>query len=80
MRLCIGRTSSLGSVVMIVNDSTPLPVRLPPHVPQASQSKRLPVLEMHPHRDLALAFLAPLIETVSGNNATASIYEKLEGR
>ena len=34
---------------------------------------------MNPHWDLAPAFLAPLIETVSGNNATASIYKKLEG-
>jgi hypothetical protein len=35
---------------------------------------------MHPHRDLALAFFPPLIEAVSGNNTTASMYEKLEGR
>jgi hypothetical protein len=35
---------------------------------------------MNPHRDLALPFFAPLIETVSGNDATASIDEGLEGR
>src|SRR5262245_6796566 len=34
---------------------------------------------MHPHRDLAPSFLAPLIETVSGNNTTASIDERFEG-
>ena len=33
---------------------------------------------MNPHRDLAPAFLAPLVETVSGNNTTASIYERFE--
>ena len=36
--------------------------------------------EMNPHRHLALALLAPLIETVSGNNTTVSIYEKFEIR
>jgi hypothetical protein len=45
-----------------------------------TRPKSLLILEMNPHRDLALPFLAPLIETVSGDNATASIYEKLEGR
>src|SRR5215471_18636928 len=35
---------------------------------------------MNPHRDLALFFFAPLIETVSGNNTTASIDERLERR
>src|SRR5262249_27674854 len=36
--------------------------------------------EMHPHRDLAPAFLAPLIKTVSGDNTAPSIDERLEGR
>jgi hypothetical protein len=57
-----------------------LPIRLSSHIPQASQSKRLPALEMNPHRDLAFSLFAPLIETVSGNDATASIEERLEGR
>jgi hypothetical protein len=35
---------------------------------------------MNPHRDFALSFFPPFIETVSRNNATVSIYEKLEGR
>src|SRR5262245_49196746 len=35
---------------------------------------------MHPHRDRAPAFLAPLIETVSGYYTAASIDERLEGR
>jgi len=32
----------------------PLPIRLAPHVPQASQPERLPALEINPHRDLRL--------------------------
>ena len=43
-------------------------------------AERLPVLEVNPHRHFSSSFFAPLIETVSGNNAAASIYEKLEGR
>src|SRR5262245_10490208 len=35
---------------------------------------------MHPHGHLAPPLLPPLIETVSGNNAAASINERLEGR
>jgi hypothetical protein len=41
---------------------------------------RLFSFDMNPHWDLALSLFAPLIETVSRDNATASIYEKLEGR
>jgi hypothetical protein len=36
--------------------------------------------EMNPHWDFALSLFAPLIETISGNNATASVNEGLEGR
>src|SRR5215813_12999523 len=51
-----------------------------PHVPQTRKGERLLALEMNPHRDLALPFFAPLIETVSWNNTAASIDERLEGR
>jgi hypothetical protein len=44
------------------------------------RTTRLSGLQVDPHRNLALPFLAPLIETVSGNNATAAIYEKLKRR
>src|SRR4030095_8710202 len=42
--------------------------------------RKAPYFSMNPHRNLAPSLFAPLIETVSGNNATAAIYEKLEGR
>ena len=42
IRLCIGCTSSFGSVVMIVSDLDPLPIRLAPHVPQGR--KGIPLL------------------------------------
>src|SRR5215471_6323862 len=35
---------------------------------------------MNPHWDLVLPFFAPLIKTVCGNNAPASIDERLKGR
>jgi hypothetical protein len=55
-------------------------LRFAPHVPQSREGERLLTLVMDPHRDLALPFFAPLIETVSGNNTAAAIDEMLEGR
>src|SRR5262245_52313886 len=58
----------------------PFPIRFSPYIPQASEGERLLSFEMNPHRDLALAFFAPLIETVSRDDAAASIYQKFERR
>ena len=51
---------------MIVNDSTRFPSGLRHTSHKPAKSKRLLALEVNPHRDLALSFFAPLIETVSG--------------
>jgi hypothetical protein len=63
---------------MMVKLSTLLAVRLAPYVPQSSEGERLLRFEMNPYRDLAPSFFAPLVETVSGNNAAASIYDMLK--
>ena len=65
---------------MIVNDSTRFPSGLRHTSHSPAKAKGSSALQMNPHRHLALAFLAPFIEAVSRDNATASIYEKLEGR
>ena len=77
----MGWIRSLGSVVIMVKLSTLPPssgLRQASHNPAKAKGSLL--FEMNPHRDLALSFLAPLIETVSGDDATATIHEKLEGR
>src|SRR5262249_52023125 len=80
MRLCMGSIRSLGSVVMMVKLSTlpPSCLRHTSHNP--SKGERLLTLEMNPHRHLPFSLFAPLIEPISRNNATASIYEKFERR
>src|SRR5262249_24721304 len=58
----------------------PFTVRLAPYVPQSRKGERLLSFEMDPHGHLVPSLLAPLIETVSGDNTAASIHERLEGR
>jgi hypothetical protein len=44
-----------------------------------TRPKSLLILEMNPHRDLALSLFPPLVEAVSRDDATAALNERLEG-
>src|SRR4029434_3499091 len=71
---------SLGSVVMIVNDSTRFSSGLRHTSHNPAQEKGWLVFRCPHIGTLRLPSLLPLIETVSGNNTAASIDERLEGR
>ena len=80
MRLCMGSIRSFGSVVMIVKLSTLLPSGLHHTSHNPARAKGSLLFRRTQHWDLTLSFFPPLVETVSGNDTTASIDEGFEGR
>jgi hypothetical protein len=55
-------------------------IRLAPHVPKPSESKRLAVPEMNPHRDFPLSLFPPLVKTVRRDDAPATTHSVFETR
>src|SRR5439155_7413876 len=54
--------------------------RFLPHIPESCESERLSIFHHHAHRDLALSFPSPFIESIGWNKAALRTEQMFEGR